>query len=98
MQAVQYMNGPSYEVLIIGNSDSSVYIDLLDSIRKSSQINKVVIAYDKEKNTEIENLIPFITEFPSRDSGEPLVYVCQDFSCQLPTSDINQVLKQLENK
>ena len=98
MQAVQYMNGPSFEVLVIGNSDSSEYTDLLDSIRKSSQINKVVIAYDKEKNTEIENLIPFITEFPRGDSGEPLVYVCQDFSCQLPTSDINQVLKQLENK
>ena len=98
MQAVQYMNGPSYEVLVIGDSDSNQYKDLLNLISKSSQINKVVISYDEKKNTEIEELIPFITEFPKGQKGESVIYVCQDFSCQLPTSDINQALKQLENK
>ena len=39
-----------------------------------------------------------ITDFPKGEKGETVIYVCQDFSCQLPTSDINQALNQLENK
>ena len=98
MQAIQYMNGPSYEVLVIGDSKSSEYEKLINSINKSSQINKVVISYDENNDDNIEELIPFITDFPKGEKGETVIYVCQDFSCQLPTSDINQALNQLENK
>ena len=98
MQAIQYMNGPSYEVLVIGDSKSSEYEKLINSINKSSQINKVVISYDENNDGNIEELIPFITDFPKGEKGETVIYVCQDFSCQLPTSDINQALNQLENK
>ena len=42
----------------------------------------------------LEKLMPFIKYF-SVDSKDPVVYVCQDYSCQLPTSDISKAIDLL---
>ena len=34
-----------------------------------------------------------ISSYPANDNEETIVYVCQNYTCKLPTSDINQVAK-----
>ena len=34
--------------------------------------------------------------YPSGKSGKPIVYVCQNYSCQLPTSDITKINELLK--
>ena len=43
----------------------------------------------------LKNSIPFIGFYQPAEDGNPKVYVCQNFSCKLPTSDFEAVKEQL---
>ena len=86
MQAVNMIKNPFYEIIIVGDKTKS--IDVINQLHNIPQPNKVLIYYDginKNKNFN------FLDYYKSKDNGEPLVYVCQKYSCKLPTSDINIV-------
>ena len=40
---------------------------------------------------------PFIENFPQHIDKNPWIYVCKNFTCELPTQDIDKV-KELLNK
>ena len=65
--------------------------EIISDIQKHQQPNKVII-YDDENS----NIFSFLGKYPSARNDEPLVYVCQNFSCQLPTSDINKIKNMLK--
>ena len=94
-KAVDFYKGPSYEVIICGNKESDKSKKILQSINTIKQPNKVVIWVDDKNKSTLEKLMPFIKYF-SVDSKDPVVYVCQDYSCQLPTSDISKVIDLLK--
>ena len=67
---------------------------MINSIASIYQPNSIVI-YGKNGNKDISAVMPFIIRYPPAVDGSPLVYVCQNYSCKLPTSDINTVRKLL---
>ena len=86
MQAVNMIKNPFYEIIIVGDKTKS--IDVINQLHNIPQPNKVLIYYDginKNKNFN------FLDYYKSKDNGEPLIYVCQNYSCKLPTSDLNIV-------
>jgi uncharacterized protein YyaL (SSP411 family) len=62
---------------------------------KSLYMPNCVMIYGKEGNDNLKNIIPFVGYFSPEDDGSPKVYVCQNFSCNLPTSDFEVVKQQL---
>ena len=50
---------------------------------------------NEQNKSNLEEIMPFIKYF-SADSIEPIVYVCQNYSCQLPTSDIVEATNLLK--
>ena len=38
----------------------------------------------------------YLDFYKSKENGEPLVYVCQNYTCKLPTSDINKIKELLK--
>ncbi len=34
-----------------------------------------------------EHQVPFVAGLPANTAGESIAYVCENFSCQLPTND-----------
>ena len=40
----------------------------------------------------------FLNNYDFEDNGDPLIYVCKNYVCDLPTSDIEVILSSLENK
>jgi len=95
MKAVDFLKGPSYEVIVCGDKKSDKSKKMLQKINKIKQSNKVVIWVDRVNKPNLEKFMPFIKYFPI-DSKDPVVYVCQDYSCQLPTSDISKVIELLK--
>ena len=91
MQAINMIQNPFYEIIIVGNKDKSK--DFINYLHNVAQPNKVLIYYDgKNKNKNFN----FLDYYKPNINGEPLVYVCQNFSCKLPTSDFKIIDELLE--
>ena len=94
MQAMDFAFGPSYEVLVFGDENNLETQKMLEDIQNIYMPNRVMI-YGKNGNENLKNIIPFVGFYSSENDGSPRVYVCQNFTCKLPTSDLNIVKKQL---
>ena len=94
LQAVDFVIGPSYEVLITSDNKekNKTVIDSLNSIFIP---NKVVLVKDKQNDSELERTAPFTSEYEILEN-EVLIYVCQNFVCSLPTNNPTK-LKELLN-
>ena len=63
--------------------------NLLLAINQSKQYNKVTILVESNNRKKLEKLLPYIAFYQVNDNEGPIVYVCQDYTCKLPTSDIS---------
>ena len=94
MQAADFAFGPSYEVLVFGDENNLKTQKMLEDIQSLYMPNRVMV-YGKNGNQNLKNIIPFVGFYSPEDDGNPKVYVCQNFSCKLPTSDFEVVKQQL---
>ena len=94
MQAVDFAFGPSYEVLVFGRKGDFETQKMLEDIQSIYMPNRVIV-FGSNGSAELKNIIPFIGYYPPAADGKPLVYVCQNFSCKLPTTDFKVVQQQL---
>jgi hypothetical protein len=94
MQVVDFAFGPSYEVLVFGDEKNKKTQDILKKIKSIYMPNRVIV-YGKNGEENLKNIIPFIDFYKPKNDGSPIVYVCQNFSCQLPTSNFEIIKKQL---
>ena len=95
MAAADFAIGLSYEVVIAGDLEASDTREMLRAIRRLFLPNKVVILHPTDrKPPSIEDIAPFIKDHSSIN-GKATAYVCSDYNCQLPTNEINTMLKLL---
>ena len=89
LHAIDFMQGPSFEIIIRGNRYKAK--NIIKNIHKNSQFNKVVIFNDDDNK-----LFSFLNNYPPSENNNPLVYVCQNHSCQLPTNDLSKINDMLK--
>ena len=90
--------GPTHEIVIAGKRGSDDVQAMLDSIQAPFLPNKVVLFRDDSDSGEsIVKLAPFTREQKSKD-GKATAFICQDFTCQLPTTSIKKVEQSLKKK
>jgi hypothetical protein len=98
MVAVDFAVGPAYEIVIAGNSKSNDTREMIQTVRKPFEPNKVVLLHPAEKKSpEIASLAPYTKEQTSLD-GKATAYVCRHYQCSLPTTDKNKMLDLLKRK
>ncbi|MCP4629023.1 MAG: hypothetical protein GY850_36780 [bacterium] len=87
---------PSYEVVIVGDPEKKDTISMLAALQKTFIPQKVVLFRTKDSNSaaDIADISPFTRSMMTRN-GQATAYVCQDFACRLPTTSIDQMLKNL---
>jgi len=88
LQAINFMNGPSFEVIITGDKNNNI----IKYIHNQPQPNKVLIY---KSNNKKEELFEYLNKYPTAISGKTQVYICQNYSCQLPTSDLRKIKELL---
>ncbi len=87
--------GPSYEVVIAGNSQAQDTQEMLQALRTHFLPNMVVLLNPTEQElSDIFNVAEFIKHQMSRN-GKATVYVCLDYVCNQPTTDIEKMLELL---
>ena len=99
MVALQYALNQNYEVVIVGRPEAKDTRAMLTALRKPFLPGKVVLLrpVDKKKAAAVIGLAPY-TEFMVAKNGRATAYVCTDFVCKLPTTDIAQMLANLQPK
>ena len=93
-----FAKGPTYEVVITGERDAEDTKAMISVLRRGYYPNKVSLfrpAADQELS--IVKLAPY-TEFQTPIDGKATAYVCKDYTCSAPTTDIDEMLNLLEAK
>ena len=94
LSALDFGMGPTYEVVISGNYGASDTEHMLAELRTYFIPNKVLVFRPEGEDPEITNLATY-TKMQVPIEGKATAYVCQNYECQLPTTEINEVLKML---
>ena len=98
MVAVNFGVGPSYEVVIAGNSQAAETKDMLKALMTQFVPNKVVIFRPSEQESpDITRLAEF-TKYQLSINGKATAYVCLNYNCQFPAADITKMLGLLNVK
>jgi len=93
--AVDFALGPSYEVVIAGILKAKDTQAILRVLRTQFVPGKVVLFRpDEEESPDIAGLAEF-TRYQRRIDSKATVYVCLDYHCQLPTTDVDTMLELL---
>ena len=97
MVALEYALHPNYEVVIAGNPRAKDTRAMLAALRRLFLPGKVVVLRpaDKKEAAAIIRMAPY-TEFMVPKAGKATAYVCTDFVCKLPTTEISQMLANLQ--
>ncbi|MFC1873730.1 thioredoxin domain-containing protein [Chloroflexota bacterium] len=97
MVAVDFAVGPSYEVVIAGDAQNSDTVEMLRVINRRFIPNQVVIFLPAGiDSTELRHIAPF-TQYQSTIDGQATAYVCQNYNCELPTTDTDEMLRLLHS-
>lgn len=95
MVALDFAIGPSYEVVIAGNAQAEDTRAMTRELGKRFLPNKVVLLNPTDRESpEIAKLAEF-TKNQSSIGGRATAYVCLNYNCKLPTTDINKMLELL---
>jgi uncharacterized protein YyaL (SSP411 family) len=98
MVALDFGIGPCYEVVIAGKAEAEDTKAMVRAIRTRFLPNKVVLLNpDERESPEIAKLAEF-TKNQSSIDGRATAYVCMNYNCKLPTTDINKMLELLNGR
>jgi uncharacterized protein YyaL (SSP411 family) len=90
--AVDFAIGPSYEVVVVGNSDTDDTRKMLEALRTCFIPNKVTVFRPTDiESPLIDGLAEYVKYQVSLD-GKATAYVCTNFACKEPTTEVDKML------
>jgi uncharacterized protein YyaL (SSP411 family) len=95
MTAVDFANGPSYEVIVTGKQGAEDTEMMLRALGEGYLPNKVVLFVPVGEASGITEIAGYAKDHTSIE-GKATAYVCVNFSCQLPVTNVSEMLKLLE--
>ena len=94
LSAFDFDLGPAYQVVIAGKHGSPDTGHMLEELWAYFIPNKVLVFRPEGKDPEITNLAKYTKEQVPIE-GKATAYVCQNYECQLPTTEVNEMLRML---
>ncbi|MFX1595924.1 MAG: thioredoxin domain-containing protein, partial [Promethearchaeota archaeon] len=96
--AIDFVTGPTYSLVIAGDSDAKDTNEFISTISNEYLPNKVFMLRNTRQNSpDIDNYSNFVEFFENLD-GKATAYVCINKTCKPPTHDINKTLGFLKSK
>jgi len=87
LAALDFMLATPMEIVIAGNTGDPVAEDMIRIARREFLPNKITVFYPADNPGGISKIIP-ITQFKDMKDGMTTAFVCRDFACRFPTTDI----------
>ena len=92
LAALDFLIGPTFEIAIVSSPSSKETRNILEAIRTRFVPNKVILL--KTENQNLENLAGFTKDMKTIDN-KTTVYICKNFVCNNPMTEIEEVLKAI---
>jgi uncharacterized protein YyaL (SSP411 family) len=83
------------EIVIIGDSGETATQALLETVHQRYLPNKVLVLAHPQQVDELRQRVPLLAGRTQID-GAPTAYVCENYTCQLPVTEPDALLRQLE--
>ncbi|MGB2956458.1 MAG: thioredoxin domain-containing protein [Anaerolineales bacterium] len=98
LSAMLFAFGPTSEVVIVGDAEATDTIAMLEALTLNYNPNKVTLFRPLgNQKPSITELAEF-TESQTSIEGKATAYVCKNYTCSAPTTDINKMLTLLKNR
>lgn len=94
MMGLDFIFGPSKEIVIAGDPESDDTNAMLEALREPYQPNQVVMLRPNEGWESLVEIASF-TETQVSQNGKATAYVCENFACNQPTTDLAEMMKFL---
>src|SRR5699024_10673684 len=92
MQCLLLTENPTKEVVILGSETDQDRMKLMEELHEHFLPDTAIIV--GEKAEDFEKVIPFAAEYKQLET-KTTTYICENFACQKPTTDIEEVIKEL---
>jgi uncharacterized protein YyaL (SSP411 family) len=97
MVAADFAVGPTYSLVIAGNSNSKDTLKILEAVENEYLPNKVLLLRKMEQeNPDIDKFSNFVQFFDDKDN-KATAYVCIDKTCKPPSHEIDKILEYLDS-
>ena len=95
LAALDFMLGPSQEIVIAGAPGLETTRAMINAVHRKFLPNKVLLLRpDGSEGKRLATISPFVDNMaPIND--QPTVYVCEQYACQTPIKDVNQLRSAL---
>ena len=94
LSTIDLLLGPRREIAIVRQRESDDDARLTDVIFRRSYLPNTVVARGSEEGLDGRAELPLLRGRRSIE-GRPTAYVCQGFSCDLPTTEAGELARQL---
>ncbi len=94
LSGLDFMIGPSHEVVIAGGRDAGGTREMMDALRRYF-LPHVVVLIRPEDAGPITRIAPF-TESMRGTEGKATAYVCVQHACQVPATDASTLIRNLD--
>jgi uncharacterized protein len=95
MVGLDFAIGPSFEVVVTGKQEAQDTHAMLDALRSHFIPNRAVLLRSETPDGDRLARLAAFTQSQDSIDGKATAYVCQNFRCNLPTTDPFEMLKQL---
>lgn len=96
--AADFLFGPVNEVVIAGPAGDPRAQDMIFFANSVYHPNHILILHDPENTKpELEEFTPLVKNKDMKD-GRATAYVCRNFTCRKPTTDPDELKRQLQGK
>jgi uncharacterized protein YyaL (SSP411 family) len=96
LTAFDMAQGSSHETVIVGEKDRPDTKAMIEVLNAIYMPNGVVVFKSADGGSRISGLAPFVADMAALN-GRATAYVCRDFACNLPTTDVDEMLTQLSS-
>jgi uncharacterized protein YyaL (SSP411 family) len=97
MVAADFAVGPTYSLVIAGNSDAKDTLNILEAVENEYLPNKVLLLRKMEQqNPDIDRFSNFVHFFDDLNN-KATAYVCINKTCKPPSHEIDKILEYLDS-
>ncbi|MFS0674110.1 thioredoxin domain-containing protein [Ornithinibacillus sp. 179-J 7C1 HS] len=91
LQSILLTENPTKEVVVLGQSEPSK-AEVLNKLQNSFIPDIALLVANSPE--QLKNVAPFVVDYKIID-GQTTIYVCENFACQQPTTDVDTALANI---
>ena len=92
MVALEFLAGPSFEIVVAGKPGARDTQEMLDAVRRAFMPNRVLLFRPRGAGSAAVTAIAPFTKDMKSEGGRATAYVCRNFACSRPVRTVEEMM------